>query len=116
MHRRLLGKALGAVASYAVTRDVSAARVIFCDARARDNGWMHPFDVAGRVQVSGRGGTVLRPGIDLLLAAPASRRTAPSWSSPTAGSTACGPAGSTRSSSRPARPSRSRRGPVFRFS
>lgn len=49
---------------------MSAVRVIFCDARAHDNGWMHPFGIVGRVQVSGRGGTGLPPGIDLLLAAP----------------------------------------------
>ena len=70
MDRRLLGKALGAIASYAVTRDVHAVRVVFCDTQAHDNGWMHPFDIAGRVRVRGRGGTVLQPGIDLLLAAP----------------------------------------------
>jgi predicted metal-dependent peptidase len=70
MDRRLLGKALGAIASYAVTRDVTAVRVVFCDAQPHDNGWMHPFDIAGRVRVRGRGGTVLQPGVDLLLAAP----------------------------------------------
>jgi predicted metal-dependent peptidase len=70
MDRRLLGKALGAIASYAVTRDVPAVRVIFCDAEAHDNGWMHPFDIAGRVRIRGRGGTVLQPGIDLLQDAP----------------------------------------------
>ncbi len=70
MDRRLLGKALGAIASYAVTRDVQAVRVIFCDAAAHDNGWMHPLDIAGRVRVRGRGGTVLQPGIDLLQDAP----------------------------------------------
>jgi len=70
MDRRLLGKALGAVASYAVTRDVQAVRVVFCDADAHDNGWMHPLDIAGRVRIRGRGGTVLQPGIDLLEHAP----------------------------------------------
>jgi predicted metal-dependent peptidase len=70
MDRRLLGKALGAIASYAVTRDVPAVRVVFCDAGAHDNGWMHPLDIAGRVRVRGRGGTVLQPGIDLLQEAP----------------------------------------------
>jgi predicted metal-dependent peptidase len=70
MDRRLLGKALGAIASYAVTRDVRAVRVVFCDAEAHDNGWMHPFDIAGRVRVRGRGGTVLQPGVDLLQDAP----------------------------------------------
>ena len=66
MDRRLLGKALGAIASYAVTRDVPAVRVVFCDAEAHDNGWMDPLDIAGRVRIRGRGGTVLQPGIDLL--------------------------------------------------
>ena len=66
MDRRLLGRALGAIASYAVARDVPAVRVVYCDAQAYDNGWMHPFDIAGRVRVRGRGGTVLQPGIDLL--------------------------------------------------
>ena len=70
MDRRLLGKALGAIASYAVTRDVQAVRVVFCDAEAHDNGWMHPFDIAGRVRVRGRGGTILQPGVDLLQDAP----------------------------------------------
>jgi predicted metal-dependent peptidase len=70
MGRRLLGKALGAIASYAVTRDVPAVRVVFCDAEAHDNGFMHPFDIAGRVRVRGRGGTVLQPGVDLLQDAP----------------------------------------------
>jgi predicted metal-dependent peptidase len=70
MDRRLLGKALGAIASYAVTRDVQAVRVVFCDAEAHDNGWMHPLDIAGRVRVRGRGGTVLQPGIELLEHAP----------------------------------------------
>ena len=70
MDRRLLGKALGAIASYAVTRDVPAVRVVFCDAEAHDNGWMHPFDIAGKVRVRGRGGTVLQPGISLLQDAP----------------------------------------------
>ena len=70
MDRRPLGKALGAIASYAVTRDVQAVRVVFCDAEAHDNGWMHPLDIAGRVRIRGRGGTVLQPGIDLLQDAP----------------------------------------------
>ena len=66
MDRRLLGKALGAIAAYAVTRDVGSVRVVFCDAEPHDNGWMHPLDIASQVRVIGRGGTVLQPGIDLL--------------------------------------------------
>lgn len=66
MDRVLLGKALGAIASYAATRDVAAARVVFCDAAAYDAGYLSPYEIAGRVRVRGRGGTVLQPGIDLL--------------------------------------------------
>ncbi|WP_329125371.1 vWA domain-containing protein [Streptomyces sp. NBC_01465] len=66
MSRVLLGKALGAIASYAEARDVPAARVVFCDAEAHDAGFLPPTEIAGRVRVRGRGGTVLQPGIDLL--------------------------------------------------
>ncbi len=66
MDRVLLGKALGAIASYSRARDVPAARVIYCDAAAYDAGYIPVDDIAGRVQVRGRGGTVLQPGVDLL--------------------------------------------------
>ncbi|MFJ3417527.1 hypothetical protein ACIPN8_14370 [Streptomyces sp. NPDC086082] len=66
MDRTLLGKALGAIASYAEARDVPAARVVFCDAAPHDAGYVAVTDIAGRVRVHGRGGTVLQPGIDLL--------------------------------------------------
>jgi len=62
----LLGTGLGAIASYAVARDVSRVRVVFCDAAAHDNGWMDPLEIASRVRVRGRGGTVLQPGVDLI--------------------------------------------------
>ncbi len=66
MDRRLLAQALGAIASYSVAREVPTARVVFCDAQAHDAGYMAPETIAERVQVRGRGGTVLQPGIDLL--------------------------------------------------
>ncbi|GCB44493.1 hypothetical protein [Streptomyces sp. NL15-2K] len=66
MDRVLLGKALGAIASYAEARDVPAARVVFCDAAPHDAGYLPVTEIAGRVRVHGRGGTVLQPGIDLL--------------------------------------------------
>ncbi|MEV8019950.1 hypothetical protein AB0O76_27080 [Streptomyces sp. NPDC086554] len=66
MSRVLLGKALGAIASYATARDVPAARVVFCDAAPHDAGYLPVTEIAGRVRVRGRGGTVLQPGIDLL--------------------------------------------------
>ncbi|WP_251095610.1 hypothetical protein [Streptomyces sp. Caat 7-52] len=66
MRPRLLGKALGAIASYAAARDVPAARVVFCDAAPHDAGYLPVTEIADRVRVHGRGGTVLQPGIDLL--------------------------------------------------
>ncbi|MGW4977015.1 vWA domain-containing protein [Streptomyces mirabilis] len=66
MDRTLLGKALGAIASYAEARDVPGARVVFCDAAPYDAGYLPVTEIAGRVRVHGRGGTVLQPGIDLL--------------------------------------------------
>jgi predicted metal-dependent peptidase len=62
----MLGKGLGAIASYAASRDVPAVRVVFCDAVAYDAGYMDAADIAGIVRVRGRGGTVLQPGVDLL--------------------------------------------------
>jgi predicted metal-dependent peptidase len=66
MDRALLAKALGAIASYSASRDVPAARVVFCDAVVYDQGYMPPEAIADRVRVRGRGGTVLQPGVDLL--------------------------------------------------
>ncbi|GAA3128104.1 putative metal-dependent peptidase [Kribbella aluminosa] len=66
MNRELLGKALGAIASYSRARDVPAARVVYCDAAAYDAGYVPVDDIAGRMKVHGRGGTVLQPGVDLL--------------------------------------------------
>lgn len=66
MSTKLLGYALGAIASYASSREVPFARVVFCDAAAYDAGYISPDDIAGRVCVKGRGGTILQPGINLL--------------------------------------------------
>ncbi|WP_222836770.1 hypothetical protein [Cellulomonas flavigena] len=65
MGRTLLAKALGTIASFAAARDVPAVRVVFCDAAA-DAGYLTTDEIAGRVRVRGRGGTVLQPGVDLL--------------------------------------------------
>lgn len=66
MDKKMLAKALGAIASYALAKDVPAARVFFCDAAAYDQGYMKPEDIAESVKIKGRGGTVLQPGIDFL--------------------------------------------------
>jgi predicted metal-dependent peptidase len=66
MDRELLAKALGAIASYSISREVPAVRVVFCDAVTYDQGYMPPEAIGDRVKVRGRGGTILQPGIDLL--------------------------------------------------
>jgi predicted metal-dependent peptidase len=66
MDRKLLAKALGAIASYSLYKEVPLVRVVFCDAYHYDQGYMAPEAIAGKVKVRGRGGTVLQPGIDLL--------------------------------------------------
>jgi len=62
----VLGKALGAIASYALAREVTAVRLVCCDAAAHDSGWVEPEGLLGRYRVHGRGGTVLQPGLDCL--------------------------------------------------
>ena len=66
MTANMIGMALGSIASYAAAKEVPMARVVFCDAAAYDAGYMSPEDIAGRVEVKGRGGTKLQPAIDLL--------------------------------------------------
>lgn len=66
MERHVLAKALGAIASYAEAKDVPAVRLICCDAAAYDLGYLPAADIAQRIALKGRGGTVLQPGIDLL--------------------------------------------------
>lgn len=66
MSRKLLSRALGAVAQLAFGKRVRTLRLIYCDAAPVDAGWVSPEELMGVVQVSGRGGTVLQDGIDLL--------------------------------------------------
>ena len=66
MSPKMIGLALGAVANYSVARDVPKLRLVFCDAAAYDEGYVSPEDIAGRVEVKGRGGTEIQPGVDLL--------------------------------------------------
>lgn len=66
MSVELLGKALGSIASYAAVKEISHVRVIFCDASAYDAGYLEIEELTGRIEVKGRGGTRLQPGVDLL--------------------------------------------------
>ena len=47
-------------------RDVPFVRIIFCDAKATDVSYLAPEEIAGKVKVTGRGGTILQPGVDCL--------------------------------------------------
>lgn len=66
MSAKDLGMALGSIASYSNAKDVEQVRVVFCDANAYDVGYLSPEDIAGRVVVKGRGGTILQPAVNLL--------------------------------------------------
>lgn len=66
MSTKLIGLALGATASYSAAKEVPFVRVVFCDAYPYDIGYVSPDDIAGRVEVKGRGGTVLQPAVELL--------------------------------------------------
>ena len=70
MNRHLLALALGAISSYALSRDVPMVRVVFCDAAAYDQGFLPVEAIGGRVRIKGRGGTRLQPGIDIIERAP----------------------------------------------
>jgi len=61
-----LSRAIGAIVSYGVAHDVQAVRLIDCDARPYDRGYLEVEALTGRVEVHGRGGTTLQPGLDLL--------------------------------------------------
>lgn len=66
MDRTLLAKALGAISTYSISRDVRKVRLIFCDAISYDEGYVEPEELSGRVKIRGRGGTRLQSGIDIL--------------------------------------------------
>ncbi|MEH3148471.1 MAG: VWA-like domain-containing protein [Methylobacterium frigidaeris] len=66
MGRRLLAMGLGAVAAYALSRDVAGVRVVQCDAGLHDMGTVAPDALLGQVEVRGRGGTVLQPAVRML--------------------------------------------------
>lgn len=69
MERSDLARGLGAIAAYALSREVPMVRLVCCDAAAHDEGYLPVEAIAGVVKIRGRGGTVLQPGIDLLQSA-----------------------------------------------
>ncbi len=77
MDRSDLARGLGAIASYAISREVPMVRLIVCDAAAHDEGYLPAEAIAGIVKIRGRGGTRLQPAIDLLQTTPDFPKTAP---------------------------------------
>jgi predicted metal-dependent peptidase len=77
MARMELGKALGAIVSYAQAQEVRSVRLVYCDAQPWDEGDVAIESLAARVSVRGRGGTVLQPAVDLLESRRDFPRTAP---------------------------------------
>ncbi len=66
MTRTELAKAIGAIASYALSRDVTAVRIVYCDAQPYDAGYIVSEALLHQIEIRGRGGTVLQPAINLL--------------------------------------------------
>jgi predicted metal-dependent peptidase len=66
MDKNTLARGLGAIASYALSREVPQVRLIQCDAGIHDMGYIEPESLLETVEVKGRGGTVLMPAIDRL--------------------------------------------------
>lgn len=58
-----LARGLGAIASYALSREVLQVRIIQCDAGIHDMGYVEPERLLETVEVKGRGGTILMPAI-----------------------------------------------------
>jgi predicted metal-dependent peptidase len=66
MDRVTLARGLGAIRAYALSREVRALRLVQCDAAAHDSGYVSPDDLLETVEIRGRGGTVLMPGVRIL--------------------------------------------------
>ena len=61
-----LSRAVGAIVAYSVAHDGQAVRLVECDAQPHDRGFTTVEALTGRLEVHGRGGTMLQPGLDLL--------------------------------------------------
>ena len=69
MEPQLLARGLGAIVSYAMSREVPLVRVLQCDAGVHDMGYIEPESLLSRIDVRGRGGTVLMPAVHKIEAA-----------------------------------------------
>jgi predicted metal-dependent peptidase len=69
MSHRLLQQGLSAVVAFAERNGVSQIRLIMCDTRPFDEGFIPLRTLRRPYHIRGRGGTILQPAIDLLLQA-----------------------------------------------
>lgn len=63
MAMALLARAFGAIASYAMSREVPLVRIVQSDAGIHDMGYVEAERLLERIEVKGRGGTVLGPAV-----------------------------------------------------
>lgn len=66
MDKEILGKGLGAIASYCAAQEVSRVRLVFCDAQPYDEGYVPIESLAQKISVKGRGGTELQQAVNYL--------------------------------------------------
>lgn len=66
MDAQLLGKSLGVIASYARQYDVFEVKLVYCDAKPYDAGYVDISTLKDKVKVTGRGGTVLQQAVNYL--------------------------------------------------
>lgn len=66
MDKILLGKCLGAIASYSEAQNVHEVRLVYCDAQPYDEGYVNVNDIMNRAKMKGRGGTVLQTAVNYL--------------------------------------------------
>ncbi len=69
MEPELIGKCLGAISSYAQAQEVEEVRLIFCDAQPYDEGYILVKNLVNKINVKGRGGTVLQKAVNFLMQA-----------------------------------------------
>ena len=62
----MIGMSLGSIARYVAEREVPLVRVVFCDVKVYDVGYLLSEDIVGQVEVKGRGGTELQLAVDYL--------------------------------------------------
>lgn len=66
MDKNLLGKCLGAIASYSAAQEIKYIRLVFCDAVPYDEAYVPVEILSQKLKVKGRGGTVIQQAVNYL--------------------------------------------------